>query len=133
MIYATLKQDFSGLNRIENMLPHNVEKSVRKVAQAVIADINASWSSSSPSDNGAPPAVVSGNLRDSITDAQARDELGHFTAAWKISVEADYAGYLEPPGWLNRPFLLPALERAEQHLGYFFEGVFDGADDGGDE
>ncbi len=134
MIQAKLHVDFSKLDKLESQLPKRLRTTAKKIADAVAQDIKSSWSPISPSDWGSAPAVVTGQLNDSIKTGQGRDEAGRFEGnAWLVYSD-DVTGKLAAleEGRLNRPFMLPALQRAEALLATWYEGIF-WTDGGGDE
>ncbi len=127
------KSNWRTMIRVEKDIADRVSEGVKATAEAIVEDIRKSWSSVSPSAMGAAPAVVSEVLDSSVVvDDQGRDSLGRFTskdtAAYYIRVdteESDPGGYnyamaLEDPEYLDRPFLAPALDRAE---GYFTSNI----------
>lgn len=80
-------------------------------ASAIIDDIQASWSPTSPSEPGTPPAVVTGTLDESIRLRKTGygDKL-----QYRVYAEVYYGALLEG-GTVKmdaRPFLKPAAERA---------------------
>lgn len=113
--------------RVEENIDRSTKEGVRVSAEALVADIRSNWSSSSPSAKGNAPAVVTGNLDSSVQlDEQKRDTSGRFSAdAHVMFVRVDtsmgdnpmdrgnYAPALEDEGFLNRPFIQPAIDRME--------------------
>lgn len=128
MISGYMRVDTRAMDMIETTLPRNVSEKARQAAEAVVADINASWYPTSPSPRGGPPAVKTGELRDSVR-LQARDQSGRFSRpgsgdviGYSIVYHAKHAGILES-AYLDRHFLGPALERMAPNLGTIFSGV----------
>lgn len=113
--------------QVEDTLGRQIGEGVKATADAIVADIRSSWSGSPPSARGQAPAVRSGVLDASIEvqEQEGRDLRGRFLGNGKVAyfISADtaendpdgynYAMALEDPDYLNRPFLAPALERAE--------------------
>ena len=100
---------------------------VNDLAAAIVADIKASWSPSSPSDRGKPPAKVTGNL-DANTQVRGDSE-GAFNVAPDsfvafILIDTDYASILEGRAQLNRPYLEPAMKRAKKTGSFIFKKRF---------
>ena len=127
MINAYLKSDLSKLDILERQLPGIAENGARAVGEFVVNDINATWSDSSPSPRGGPPAKVTGRLERSVV-IQGRDVSGRFSSGKEvvgvsIRYTAPYSGRLEF-GDLERPYLGPALDRAQSHMPLIFAAAF---------
>lgn len=120
--------------RVEDTLKKQVGEGVKATADMIAEDIRSSWSGMSPSARGEAPAVLTGVLDSSVVvDDQGRDSEGRFAgkadaAVWFIRVDTsendpggdNYAQALEDPGYLDRPFVAPALARAE---GYYTSNI----------
>lgn len=142
MIKVRLSSDLRKLDQLERELPRRVEASVKEAAEALKADIRSSWSSTSPSRPGNPPAMDTGNLDSAIfVDTAGRDASGRFASdadAVRAFVRIDttqgssyhgrgaYEGYLEDgtPRMAARPFVQPAVERLEGVYSQFFTEIF---------
>lgn len=127
MIRAYLRADFSKLDILEAKLPNIAETGARDIADIVIRDINSSWSNTSPSERGGPPAKVTGRLESSVV-IQGRDSFGRFSSGKdvvgvSIRYTAPYAGRLEF-GDLERPYLGPALQRSSSQMPMVFAKAF---------
>ncbi len=114
--------DTRKLDHLSKYAAKNTEQVVWDEVNAIIDDIDSSWSPSSPSAPGQPPAVVSGNLRDSIT---ARQTTKGDKPAVMIEVKAHYASFLEfgTSRMASRPFIRPAMFRAEQRYPNQFKRI----------
>ena len=102
---ASLQALEKQLKTINNVL----NTATRQCAEVWVTYIQVHMTSDGPSQPGAYPAVVSGNLRDSIqVDSATFDE---FT----ILASAEYAGYLEEGTYkmLPRPFMWRAETAAD--------------------
>lgn len=82
-----------------------------EAAETAVKDIRSSWSASSPSSPGNPPAVVTGALDASVSSEQKLAS-GN-TVATEIKAEAGHAGYNEfgTSKMAARPFMQPAVNR----------------------
>lgn len=126
----TFKFDDDDLSALESRIEGRLDEIVQKMAQDTADFIDSNWSAVSPSEPGNPPAIVTGTLRDSVEiDSQGRDLKGRFASsgdvrAWAIRVTAPYAGYLEPPGWLDRPYFQPAIDNTYSRISEYFGGFF---------
>lgn len=98
------------LKQIEMTMPGSVDKIVLNLAQATDTDMKRHFSRKSPSSPGRPPAVDTGNLKNSIVARPA----GRGKA--EVSIGAEYAIYLEygTTRMAARPFLRPAVERISE-------------------
>lgn len=126
---VVVRMDTSGLDKLLEQLPYRMTKATDVFVNAVADDIDANWSSSSPSAPGKPPAVVTGDLKRSrkITISSK----WRTKNAFKLEFTAEHAGFLEY-GTLNadgstrmeaRPFFRPAILRAKKHLPKAFAPV----------
>lgn len=130
-----VKDNWRTMVKVEKNVADGVEKGLQATAEAIVADIKESWSGYYPpsSIKGNPPAIRSEVLNDSVVvDKQGRDEAGRFAGkdakAYYIHVDTsegdpdgyNYAQALEDPDYLDRPFIAPALDRAE---GYFTSNI----------
>lgn len=104
--------------RLEDKVTKGAENLVNTAAQALVNDIKSSWSSSSPSAPGSPPAVVTGTLDSSVQAETGRDTLGRFASAGSVvtrivRVRAGHGALLENGTYkmAARPFMRPATER----------------------
>lgn len=122
-----VKDNWAGMVKIEAKYRKGAERVVKDTADFFANDIRDNWSASSPSNPGKPPAVVTGNLDESvIAEDQGRDQ-GRFAGkdafVWYVHFDTDnddrgqYALALEegvPDRNLKpRPFVKPALKRAK--------------------
>ncbi len=114
--------DTRKLDKLSKYAAKNTEQIVWDEVNEIVDDMNASWSPSSPSVPGQPPAVVSGNLRDSIS---ARQTTKGDKPAVMIEVKAHYASFLEfgTARMSRRPFIRPAMFRAEQRYPNKFKRI----------
>lgn len=128
-----VKDNWRTMIRVEAAIEKQVAEGVRATADAIVADIRSSWSAYAPSSRGNPPAIRTGVLDASIEVAeQGRDLAGRFAGKNSVAyyIKADtadndprgynYAQALEDPDYLDRPFLAPAMLRAE---GYFTSNI----------
>lgn len=125
--------DLSKLDRLERRVGQNADGITRDWADMVVNDINSNWADSSPSAQGGPPAKISGELERSVRVTR-QTEGGQFASRlnavrYTIRYTAPYANVLEnrfysPPLGFNRPFLLPALQRAQDNARGMFERIF---------
>lgn len=141
--YIRVTDNWRTQIKLEKDVARKTDTAVKKMAESIRDDIKKSWSGFYPpsSDRGQPPAVRTGNLNDSVkVEDQGRSALGQFASgdnskSWFIQIDTSghpdgrnqqYAMALEDPDYLNRPFLEPALKRAEGRFDEFFrrEGVF---------
>lgn len=99
------------LQQIMNDAPGRVGEIVQKMAQDVeaIAKNDMSRTAPLPSQPGSPPAVQTGNLKNSIVARRVHEN------EWRVLVGAEYGIYLEygaPSQNLKpRPFMQPAIEK----------------------
>jgi len=133
MIRGRFRVDTKQLDRLEKATPKRIEAANKDFAGAIIRDIRANWSATSPSNYGSPPAKVTGTLDESLKASPSnRDPKGRFAkeGMW-YKIEADpvspygahYASVLEDPDALNRPFLAPALKRMSSQTKLFYRRV----------
>lgn len=95
-------------------------RALGKVAYLVESTAKDSMSGrESPSPPGEPPAVVTGNLRNSILAKAGSDG----SREWWVRVGAEYGVYLEfgTAKMAARPFMRPAAERVRQAVDGIFE------------
>lgn len=121
------KDNWRTMVKVEAALLQGLDVAVETMAQMVKADIQSSWSGSSPSAIGSPPAVVTGVLNDGIlVEKTGRNSKGQFAKDGAVrfiqfdtsaSGDGQYASALEDEGYLDRPFIAPALERASDAFG----------------
>lgn len=132
LMRVDFRRDTTKLDTIVKVAPELAAGLVRDVADDIVADINRSWSSSSPSDPFTPPAVVTGTLKRSIR-IERRSGSGRFASRadavhYAIRVHAIYGAALEfgysPNNLLPRPFFLPAVDRAKDSLAGKFKTSF---------
>lgn len=112
--------NFKGMDVFERKLKAGLTTGVREAAEVIVADINSHWSPTIPGPRGGPPAVRTGRLKRSVR-ITARDGAGRFASrenavSATIRYGAPYSGELED-GWLDRPFMGPAIERTASQLG----------------
>lgn len=109
--------------RVLDMLIRTVQNRADDVcgqaAYELQADVQTHFSAQSPSSPGEPPAVVTGNLRASMTVARIRQAL------WEMRVGAEYGVYLEfgTPRMSARPFVRPAVWRLSKRFGKLFKVI----------
>lgn len=99
--------DDKRLRQIQTSIPGATDAAIKRIAAAVLLEIQMNWSPAPPSEPGKPPAVDTGNLKGSTTFVPA----GKLT--YEVIVGAEYSLFLEY-GTVNmapRPFLLPAHEK----------------------
>lgn len=129
------KQFYRALIRIERNVTTSTEEFGQMAAEWLANDIRSSWSLTSPSSPGDPPAKVTWNLDSSVqTNFQGRDLSGRFTGKdqrvlWFVSVDTTegiqpgnrggYAQALEmgTDRMRARPFMMPAIERLSATFG----------------
>lgn len=130
MLTFTFRSDMRNLDRLEREVPRRVSTAVKRAAEDGAEFLHANWSAISPSDPGNAPAIVTGELDRSVTvDQQGRNLLGQFARSegvesWSLRVTADHGQYLEPPGWLDRPFFQPAIDFVMSQFDDYFRGIF---------
>lgn len=100
--------DKSVLERIIRDAPGKAEQMVQKMAQDTEIIAKNSMTANGPAPAGLPPAVDTGNLKNSIMAAPGVSRL-----TWLLLVGADYGVHLEygTVRMAARPFVLPAVER----------------------
>lgn len=109
------------LNKASIMLEDKARKgaqgAVDAAADSLVEDIKSSWSPVAPSSPGASPAVVTGELNDSIIAGQGRNARGQFTSGDSViklvRAGAPHAPLLEGGTYKMspRPFMRPAVTR----------------------
>jgi hypothetical protein len=92
-----------------------VDKTVKDAAHEIVKDIRDSWSSSSPSSPGNPPAVVTGELDRSMGVERVGIGVFKIGASNEIALKALSLEY-GTQNMAARPYLRPALRRAEKPL-----------------
>lgn len=104
--------DVSALQRLARDMPERAGAVVQKMAQDTQTDIVNNFSPNSPSSPGMPPAVDTGNLKNSVV-AVPVDPL-----TWRLLVGAEYGADLEygTGKMAARPYVLPAVERTVTRL-----------------
>lgn len=128
MITAHAKLDLRPLERLNAAMESRLSAAVRNSAEWIVNDVKSHWSPESPSLRGNAPAKVTGTLERSAR-IYMRGNGGRFTSSVdavqaEIRFLAPYSGVLET-GKLDRPFLVPAVLRAEKVVGpMFFGGLF---------
>lgn len=125
------ESNWRTLIKVGEELDKQTDEGVKATAEAIVEDIQQSWSAvRQQKGSGTPPAKDTGLLNDSIlVESQGRDEAGHFASdkfakTWYINIDTsvdepngyNYAPALEDPTYYDLPFLDPALKRAE---GYY--------------
>jgi len=136
MMKIKMKSDFTILDGGMRRLQPMVEKTMSESVESIINRIRYNWSSASPSSPGQPPAVVSGNLDESIkSDNTGRSSAGQFAkgsdiSMWFIRVEADYGAALEygdpSKNLAPRPYIAPAVLAEQEDIGSKFTIGFNG-------
>lgn len=130
MIKTYIKVDTKGLDRIDNSIERRTDSAVKDLANFVIDYVNSNWYGVAPpykypptSMKGGAPFVRTGTLKKSVRtvyrDTSGRFAKGANVRAVTISYTAPYARFLEDEDVLDRPFLRPALDRAEPLVGYY--------------
>lgn len=121
MLTATFTRDLSRLSFLERVFPQRADNFSKKLAQKTESIVQSSWSPSSPSVPGSPPARVSGALSESV----AVEHIGE--GEWAVTVSAPHSGYLEDGTVFMepRPYLLPAAEQAMNDLDRAGKAVFE--------
>ena len=112
MVGVVFKRDLDRLNFLERVFPARADKFAEKLARKTADIMHGSWSPSSPSSPGEPPAKVSGDLDQSI-------EVVHVgQGEWAVTVSAPHAGFLEKGTvyMQARPYIEPAADMAAQDL-----------------
>lgn len=87
-------------------------KLLKRAAEVVVGYVNSSWSETSPSAPGQPPAVVTGKLKKSVRIYELNK--GHVQILWL----EEYSKFLEfgTTNMAPRPFVTPATEYARKIL-----------------
>ena len=98
--------DMQKLKAMTDDAPRLAEQIIEKLAMDTVAYMLNNMSEQSPSSPGAPPAIDTGFLVNSIS------AFPEGRMAWVVNVAADYAASLEfgTPSMAARPFFLPAIE-----------------------
>lgn len=124
MISTYIKLDTRGMDRVEREIGKRADSAVRALANHIVDDINSNWSGKYPpaSTKGNPPAYRTEKLMKSVS-INLREK-GKFTSkvnahAVSIFYRAPYAKFLEDETVLNRPFLFPAVFRAEKFIAFY--------------
>lgn len=100
--------DWFGNQRLADLAKHNkrnMEKAVRVVRNEVVKLLGTKGPPRSTEGN--PPHIETNALRLSIATEvvqQGSDTTG------RVGTNIEYAKYLELPSYLNRPFLMPAID-----------------------
>lgn len=101
--------DMKVLEEKEKKFPGAADQIIGKLCLDAEADMKSSMSQDSPSSPGEPPAIVTGNLVNSIRAEKVKERV------WRIAVGAEYGAALEygsPANGLEaRPFFEPAIKR----------------------
>lgn len=141
MLQVRIKRDLRGLDKMERDVPPRVNAAVKGAAEALAQDIMDNWSPNSPSPEGQPPAIKTGNLDSSVkVEPTGRDEQGRFATTadakvWFVQIKTsegddpqgrgEYAGIVEEKN--NRPYVEPAIARVRAVFSHFFRRIFIGA------
>lgn len=107
-----LRVNTRGIDQLYSGCESMVDQVLGKVANDVVADMDKRWSVASPSSPGAPPAVVTGNLKNNTEARRAAPRLWHVRVKTKYALPLEFGTRRMPP----RPFLRPALDRASRRL-----------------
>ena len=123
MIRMSARLDLRGLDKLNATVGVKTADAVMSAAEYIVADVNAHWSPEIPSFYGEAPAVRTGRLKNSAR-VQWRGGGGRFSSSAdafeaELRYMAPYSGVLET-GYLNRPFLKPAVERTANVIGPMF-------------
>lgn len=137
MMRVKFKSDLRRLDKIERDIEGNTLDALQEAAEALVTDIRANWSDTSPSTPGNPPAIKTGNLDGSVkANRQGRGEGGRFASSknvkyWYVTIDTSegpdprnrgqYAGILEDSR--DRPFVAPALARLSGVYTGFFKRI----------
>ena len=99
--------DVSKLQQLERQFPGRTAQIVQKMAQDTQGRIVNTFSPNSPSAPGDPPAVDTGNLKNSVVAVPDSNP-----QTWRVQVGAEYGVHLEygTAKMAARPFVLPAVE-----------------------
>ncbi len=128
MVKMRWNVDIRGVDEILEDMDENTNSAVHNAADALADMIDNSWSTSSPSAPGQPPAVRDGDLRGSIRVEQSRNTRGQFTSGFSVVVEAEYGAALEfgysPNNLKPRPFVRPAVLRMQSEIAGFFVNTY---------
>jgi len=130
MITVKVEADLRKVYYLDKSVLEKAGVSAREAANALARDIRSSWSPHSPSEPGSPPAVVTGELDQSIKvtsrDAQGRHTTSKNAVAAAVEVHAMHGYFLEE-GTRKlepRPFFEPAIWRLEGTFVEFFRDIF---------
>lgn len=125
-VNVDIRLDATVLQRILKRVPENAAKASLETAEDIVADIRAKWSGHFPpaSAPGDTPAIRSTTLDTSVF-AVPQESLGSGKVQSQLTVAAPYAGDLEygTRKMAARPFIRPALKRAEKTFGRRFKGI----------
>lgn len=120
MLTARLRVDIAGLERLEQAVPRRAGGGARRLAERTAEIVKSSWSLTSPSSPGTPPAVVTGTL-DASVGVERQGNL--LNPAWAVVASAPHSGYLEvgTDKMAERPYMAPALAAVAMEA----EGIID--------
>jgi HK97 gp10 family phage protein len=124
---VTMEIKRNGPSLIDKLLKRvdkNAERIVDEAGDDVAADIRRSWSTSSPSSPGSPPAVVTGELDRSVV-AIPEHSMSTGRKRNYIRAMAKHASHLEygTRKMAARPFMRPAMHRARKKYRGRFKGL----------
>lgn len=122
-VKTTVKLDTKRLDNLSKYAAKRTAEVTHEEAMEIRADIRSSWSPTSPSSPGQPPAVVSQDLDKSIPEPR---QVGKGdTPTSLLEVKSDHAAPMEY-GTVDveaRPFIRPAFYRAEKRYPKRFKRV----------
>lgn len=124
------RKDYTGIVRVMRELETEANAAAVDIAEYLINDVRHSWHATSPSPEGGPPAIDHGYLDKGFSiEKQGRSLGGQFAAKDGgiyrfVSVDTRKSGrsyaevveegsHVNPPLRGARPYLKPAVERAE--------------------
>lgn len=125
-VKITIRRNKRRSLELINLAPRLADEGVGMAAEEMHSDIDGSWSSSSPSSPGEPPAVVTTALKNS--GKHSRRKLGEWQVVYG-GPGAEHAGPLEfgSTKMAARPFFRPAIFRLRQRLPKIIKAKFEGA------
>lgn len=118
-----VRSNTSVLQRLIKGLPNDTETMLVDKAEGIVEYVQAHWSNNSPSAPGKPPAVVTGELDASIAiDKQSQGRKIRVA----IVIRAEHGFFLEfgTKKMAARPFVRPAMKRAERDFRSWWKGLF---------
>jgi hypothetical protein len=131
MISTRFHIDTSPMDRLLGGLDEKVQKVSEEIAQDIVNDIKDEMRKhQSPAPRGSAPAIVSGDLIRSVKVVRRFGENNVFTkgkhfkgASIQAGGGAPHAKHLEDTTVLDRPFIIPAVKRAEKRALIKWDGL----------